>query len=303
MNLTEPTHIRPDLLQVCRELDLVGYLAHERTQTSDELLNEADLVIFMDRDVYRDAAAKYHFNHDKSTVWHIADILETAEHMHVNPRSHANQQHIFRQTAHKVQRLCEPLVHDVNRVSWTDVVDENNQPKGYSLPLSWVCSKNLWWRGCHAVLTLPNGDYLVEKRSKTIIFSPSLLDITLGGAIDAGEEPEHSTVRETHEELGVDISRKDLRLIDMRKWSAYHPRYKTHTRVFLYTYHAVLGTNKPVIVPQRSEVAQVDTLTYRQIRWLVRYHRLRHIGRLKTSYRYFDDIIAAVHNQQLKRRC
>lgn len=293
LNLIEPTHIRPDLVTVCKALGIIDYFSHRRTQTTNELLAEADLIIFLDHDVYMDALMKFDFNRDKATVWRIPDILENADHMGLNPRSHKNQQLIFRKTARKIQRLCEQLEHDVNRLSWTDIVDENNGKRGFSLPISWACRKGLWWRGCHVVVTTPSGKYLVEKRSRTIVFAPGLIDITLGGGIDSGESPLTAARRETEEEIGLSLPAERFQLIDTRKWDSYHPRYGTVTRIFLYTYHCKLDTDSPDIKLQRSEVAAVGSLSQRQLSRLLRYHHLRHLGRLKTGYKYFETVVTA----------
>lgn len=290
MNLMEPTHVRPDLMKVWQELGLEDYCTPGRTQTTNELLADVDIIIFMDRDVYRDALMKFHFNRDKAAVWHVPDILETAEHLHINPRSHENQQRIFRRTARKIHVLCEQLEHDVNHLSWTDIVNEDNVKFGFSLPISWACQKGLWWRGCHVVVTTPNGNCLVEKRSRTIIFAPGMIDITLGGGVDSGESPLAAAQREMREEIGLDVPRERFKLIDTRKWDSYHPRYGNSTRIFLYTYHCELDTDSPEFALQRSEVDTVKSLSRRQLSRLLRYHYLSHLGQLKTGYKYFQTI-------------
>lgn len=291
LNLIEPTHIRPDLLAVCEELGIKDYVSPERTQTTNALLADADLIIFMDNDVYHNALVKFDFNRDKATTWHIADLWEVAEREHINPRSHTVQRSVFKKTAKKIWRLCEKLERDVNHVSWTDIVDENNEKRGFSLPVSWACRKGLWWRGCHAVVTTPNGNCLVEKRSKTIIFAPGMIDVTLGGGVDSGESPLAAAQREMREEIGLAVPQERFTLIDTRKWDSYHPRYRNTTRIFLYTYHCALDTDNPQFELQQSEVASVKSLSPRQLSRLLRYHRLSNVGPLKTGYKYFQTVV------------
>lgn len=283
----------PYTVAVKERLGLSAYFGRTRTQTTSELLNQADLIIFMNDDVYRDAKKKYDFNPDKAMVWHVKDMHPYKANPNIKQSKHEYFVNLGLRTGRHIQSLCESLVHDATKVSWTDIVDEDNNLRGFRLPISWACQKGLWWRGSHAVITLPNGKYLVEKRSKTIVFAPGMIDITLGGAVDSGETPLDAVRRETKEELGLTIPADQFRLIDSRKLVAYHPRYRVRTRIFLFTYHGQLATNTPEIKMQRKEVATVVALSFRQIRWLIRYHRLRSLGLLKTSYRYFDTIVAA----------
>lgn len=275
------------------EFKLRQYFAHNRTQTTDELLQAADLIIFMSPDVAHDAAKHFTFNHDKAVTWRVSDIWQYEARRGISHTTPEERVAEARRTAARLRAQCHDFIGEIARLSWVDVVDERNQLRNFKLPVNLVCQKGLWWRGCHIVLTTPNGKFLVEQRSDTITFDPGMLDITLGGGVDAGEEPINAVLRETREEIGLVIKSDALHVIDQRKWDAYHPRYKVNTKVFLTTYHAKLDTNAPLLRLQRKEVAAVHALTYRQILWLIRFHRLKQFGRLKTSYKYFRAIVRA----------
>lgn len=149
----------------------------------------------------------------------------------------------------------------------------------------------MWRRGVHAVVTTANGKFVVEQRSKDIVFAPLLLDVSLGGGIDAHETPRQAIIRELAEELGVRVKPEQVTHLDTRKWGAYHPHYKKYTNTFLYSYHIKLTLDDPIFVLQEHEVRQVRLLSRRQLARLLRRHRLKHFGKLNYGYKYYTDIV------------
>lgn len=57
-----------------------------------------------------------------------------------------------------------------------------------------------------------NGRFLIQKRSSTCLLYPGIWSLT-AGRIQAGEDSFDGIIRETKEELGLDISRKELKHI------------------------------------------------------------------------------------------
>jgi 8-oxo-dGTP pyrophosphatase MutT (NUDIX family) len=142
---------------------------------------------------------------------------------------------------------------------------------------------------------------VTEKRSHEIVFSPDLLDVSFGGGIDSGEDPELAPRREAKEELGITI--KDAEIIDLgiRKVNRYYPSKKLYSKFFLYSYLVKLPKQDLSISPQLSEVKEVYLISFRQIARLVKFHRLARFGRLTTSYVYYRDIMAKVR-EHIKAR-
>lgn len=284
--------IEPYARIVADQLGAGEHLSQEWTQTTDQLLGEADIIIFMNQDVYRDAQKMFHFNPHKAAVWRVHDVSGADRSHHGQRYLHMLERHLGR-NVHTIKHLCDQLDRDV-RLSWSDVVDETNTELGFRLPIRWIVDRGLWWRGCHAIITTPDKQYLVEKRSKTIVYSPGQIDVTLGGGVDSGETPLAAIQRETKEELGLILPPERYRVIDARKWNSYHPRYRNHTRLFLTTYHAEVASDALNLVPDAKEVASVSLLSQRQLHRLLRRHYLVRLGRLKYGYTYINDMVRLI---------
>jgi 8-oxo-dGTP pyrophosphatase MutT (NUDIX family) len=262
-----------------------------RTQTTTELLAEQDIIIFMNDTVQRAARGFLTFNDSQAKQWHVKDWRDvggTAGTL----RSKAAA--LFAQTTLRhITRSVDRLVRDITAVSWVDVCDVNDQPLGFRLPISWVNkNKTMWHRGVHVFVTTPTG-YVIEKRAARIMFSPNLLDISVGGGVDSGETPLAAALREVHEELGVVATAQQLRIIELSKWATYHPRYKRYSRVHLSTYHLALATDAEFTL-QQGEVAEVRVVKPQKVQVLLRTHSLRGFGRLAQAYKYYNRIVQKI---------
>lgn len=259
-------------------------VTNHRTISSQTDFDSNDIIVFMHPKVLEQARAQFTLNEDKCLVWDVKD------------REDWHGKHSLRQkedsTARLIKKHVRQLLHNVEQGSWVDIVDEKNQPRNFALPITIANQKKLWHRGCHALLSTPNKHVVIQKRSKQIIFSPRMIDITLGGHVDSGENPQKAMLREISEELGITLDKESLRLIQIYKQSRYHPRYKRHARSFTYTYHAVLPNNNPEFAIQKSEVAAVGLLPVTKARSLVGKHSLKGYGKLNYTYAYYRHIMA-----------
>jgi protein-tyrosine-phosphatase/8-oxo-dGTP pyrophosphatase MutT (NUDIX family) len=271
-------------------------LSHEinthRTQTTDKLLDDADIVIFLSKGVYNDALAQYTFDPRKVLVWAVSDVNPEA-------KRHALEQHsdqalvdlaapIFR----KIRRSCTELQNYLTHTAWVDVVDAKNEPIGLRLPMAWITDRGLWHRGIHVVAQTIDGKYVVGKRTNNIVFAPGMLEISLGGGVDSGEHPLKAAARETHEELGVRVSEQQFRPLFMYKQIGYHPHYHKQTKCHLYVYAVRLPVHSSELHPQPEEVAELRALSRRQVRRLLQARRMRHFGRLKWDYKLYNKAVA-----------
>lgn len=76
------------------------------------------------------------------------------------------------------------------------------------------CHKNGYWhRAVYAFIIDNNGNVLLQKRSANKILWPNMWDVTVGGHVDSGEFGRQALIRETKEELGIEISDEDIKYL------------------------------------------------------------------------------------------
>jgi isopentenyldiphosphate isomerase len=93
---------------------------------------------------------------------------------------------------------------------YLDLVDHNNERIGRA-PRSQVRAENLLHRGVGIICWNPQGQIYVHQRTATKDLFPSMYDVMVGGAVEAGEDYLPAARREVQEELGV--SNPDLRFL------------------------------------------------------------------------------------------
>lgn len=271
-------------------------LAHQikttKTQTTSRLLDEADVIIFMNKDVYDDALREYEFDVRKCLVWDVADIAPEA---YRKAMAKGTEQALVDAAAGAfagIRAHCDALHHYLTHTSWVDVVDAGNHATGLRLPMEWATDRGLWHRGIHVVVQTADGKFVVGKRANSIVFAPGMLEITLGGGVDSGETPLKAAQRETHEELGVHVPEKHFKPLFLYRLNSFHPRYNKRTRGHVYVYTVKLPVHSQSLTPQPGEVAELRLLTKSQVQRMLRTRRMKHFGRLSWHYKLYQKAIA-----------
>ncbi|HSX43445.1 MAG TPA: NUDIX domain-containing protein [Candidatus Saccharimonadales bacterium] len=269
-----------------------------KTQTTNDILNAADVIVFMNKDVYNQARHDFEFDARKAQVWHVADMtpegFATAEAL-------GTEQALVDAAAHTyahITRLCNELHPYLTKTAWVDVVDARNMPVGLRLPIAWVADRGLWNRGVHVVARTMDDKYLVGKRTRQIVFAPGMLEVSLGGSIDTGELPLQAARRETREETGLEVPAPAYRPLFVHRHASFHPHYNKHSKQYVYVYLVELPLHSSQLRPQPGEVDELRWVSGKQIKRLVHTHRLKNFGRLSWSYKFYDKTLRLV-NQPL----
>jgi protein-tyrosine-phosphatase/8-oxo-dGTP pyrophosphatase MutT (NUDIX family) len=284
--------ISPFARDIARAHGLTAFMSKTKRQTTADLLKKQDIIIFLSRNVAREAVNAIGYDARKATVWPVDDLKDF---LVKNPHAaltETNQQKITARIAQLIFAQTGRFAKELQDAGWSDIYDASNKPLGYQLPVSWATSrKGLWRRSVQAVITTVNGHYVVQKRAAELKFAPNLLDISCAGGVDAGETPRRAIIREIYEELGVRVRPEQLAFIDVRKWSAFHPSIRQYTQTFTYTFHVQLTADDPIFVPDPKEVRDVWLMSPRKVARLIRRRRLRAHGALNYRYKYYADIV------------
>ena len=94
-----------------------------------------------------------------------------------------------------------------------DVLNEYGEYTG-KIATREECHKNGYWhRAVYAFIIDNNGNVLLQKRSANKKLWPNMWDVTVGGHVDSGEFGRQALIRETKEELGIEISDEDIKYL------------------------------------------------------------------------------------------
>lgn len=284
--------VEPYTKAIAQKYGLTYDIDKRKTQTTTQLLGDADVIVFLNKDVYNDAINKYAFDPRKVLVWNVPDISDVAKQKALAQNTEKALLGLAMPIFTKIRHQCDKLQSYLTHTAWVDVVDAKNEPTGLRLPMAWITDRGLWHRGIHVVAQTIDGKYIVGKRTNNIVFAPGMLEISLGGGVDSGEHPLKAAARETHEELGIRMPEKHFRPLFMYKQVGYHPHYHKQTKCHLYVYSIKLPVHSSDLRPQPEEVAELRALNRRQVKRLLYARRMRNFGHLKWSYKLYNKAVA-----------
>lgn len=138
-----------------------------------------------------------------------------------------------------------------------DIVDENNKKTGQVEERWTAYEKGLWRRTVSCWIMNEKGEVLLQKRTANKRRNPNKWAKT-GGQVDTGESVEQAIFREVKEELGIEIPKEQIKVIDIHKSS-------NETRRFAYNFIFVVNYKINDFILQKDEVAKVKYLTIEEM--------------------------------------
>ena len=87
-----------------------------------------------------------------------------------------------------------------------DVLNEYGEFTGKIATREECHKKGYWHRAVYAFIIDDKWNVLLQKRSGNKKLWPNMWDVTVGGHVDSGEFGRQALIRETKEELGIEIS-------------------------------------------------------------------------------------------------
>ena len=129
-----------------------------------------------------------------------------------------------------------------------DIVDENNELTG-QVEDRWVAyEKGLWRRTVSCWIMNEKGEVLLQKRAGNKRRNPGKWAKT-GGQVDTGETVEEAIFREVKEEIGIEIPKEQIKVVDVHKSN-------DKNRRFAYNFIFVVNYKIEDYVLQREEVEE-----------------------------------------------
>lgn len=278
--------------QVAHQQGVAKFLSKGQQQTTGKLLSKQDMVIFMSPDVMAQAMQMYSFEPKKCLCWHVNDLWQDQLKTHTKPSQTAANLRLVAATFNKINHNVDQLAKEISGPLWVGIVDQFDKPLNFTWPISLANKHKLWTRGVRVLMQTTDDKFVAEKRSSSVIFARGLLDLTLGGYVDAYEDPLKAAIRETFEETGIKLEPSQLKFLQVYKGSHYHPKYRRTTRGFVHCYFARLKPNQQNFKVQQSEVAEILFLSPRQAKSLIRRHYLKNFGRLNYLYKLYAQLLS-----------
>lgn len=183
------------------------------------------------------------------------------------------------------------------------ITDIQGTPTGEVMNIDDATRQGLWHQGAHVVIIAGEDHVLLQRRSPHAIQWPGALELSIGGFVDAGETPSQTIIRETLEESGIQLSPNDLLLIDRRAMTVRYRKdgEKRVSRTVLSSYIACIP-HVPQLIQEESEVAKSRFITLKTTRRLVRWGRVRGVGRLMAPRSYHRMLMRHVRRELEQRK-
>ncbi|WP_053977734.1 NUDIX hydrolase [Mangrovimonas xylaniphaga] len=177
-----------------------------------------------------------------------------------------------------------------------DIVTKEGTLTGVSCPKSEIHTKGHYHNTAHIWLYTKNGDILLAQRSFEKAICPGMWDVSVAGHVDAGESIEEAAIRETQEELSLDLKQTDLDKIGVFECFQSYPFGITDNE-FHHTYIAELQVPLEILKPQPGEVEAlklVDIATFKEL--------LKNSGNndhfVPSNRAYYETVLEAIINRQ-----
>jgi isopentenyldiphosphate isomerase len=107
-------------------------------------------------------------------------------------------------------------------MEYLDILTPAGEPTGESKPRKEVHRDGDWHRAVHAWIMNSAGELLIQRRAPEKESNPHKWDVSAAGHVSAGETSLEAVVKETREELGVDLPATAFRHLFTVRQSAHH---------------------------------------------------------------------------------
>lgn len=176
-----------------------------------------------------------------------------------------------------------------------DIVTENGTPTGEVVLKSEAHKKGLWHNTIHLWLYTDQGEVLLQQRSHKKAIFPLLWDVSAAGHIDAGESFEHAAIRETHEELGLQLKSQELIKIGINKHASIYNNGTVLDYEFHHVFVAELKEDIRNLIPQEDEVESLKLVSFPEFETLLLNSKINNHF-VETNKDYYKFVLNKIKN-------
>ncbi len=182
---------------------------------------------------------------------------------------------------------------------YIDIVDEHGQPTGKTA-LKSDAHKNGWYHNTiHLWLYTLRGEMLLQQRSHKKAIHPLLWDVSAAGHIDAGETFVEAALRETKEEIGLELQPKDLMKIGVECHESSYNDGTIQDNEFHQVFIAELKTKLNQLIPQKEEVEALKLVSIEEFEVLLTHSEANHHF-IPSNKSYYKFVLKAIKDQLKK---
>ena len=171
---------------------------------------------------------------------------------------------------------------------YIDIVTKKGEQTGKTA-LKSEAHKNGWYHNTiHLWLYTSKGEILLQQRSHKKSIHPLLWDVSAAGHIDAGETFIEAALRETKEEIGLQLLPTSLNKIGVKLHESSYNNGEIQDNEFHHVYIAQLNTELNQLIPQPEEVEALKLVSFDKFKDLLMHSETnKHFIPTNKSYSLF----------------
>ena len=178
---------------------------------------------------------------------------------------------------------------------YIDILNADGSPTGTNCPKSEIHAKGYYHNTAHVWFYNNKAEILLAQRAAAKTIWPLLWDVSVAGHVDAGESIENAAIRETREEIGIEIPKSSLEKIGVYDcFHSYSNGIKDNE--FHQTFISKIDSALDDFTLDKDEVAQVKFVSIPEFRELLR-NSDRNSHFIASNTTYYLEVILAIERR------
>lgn len=178
---------------------------------------------------------------------------------------------------------------------YIDILNADGSSTGKICLKSEIHTKGYYHNTAHVWFYNAKAEILLAQRAASKTIYPLLWDISVAGHVDAGETIEHAAIRETQEEIGIEIPKDSLEKIGVYDCFQSYPN-GIKDNEFHHTFISEINYDLKDLKLDTDEVAQVKFVSISKFRELLKNNN--HNGHfIASNTPYYLEVIHAIERR------